>query len=55
MAAGWLVWPGGQHREPAALAGAAETTAALLTRGDARHDALSGPLILAAPQVRLQQ
>ncbi len=38
MAAGWLVWPGGQHREPAALAGAAATTAALLTRGDARHD-----------------
>jgi zinc protease len=38
MAAGWLVWPGGQHREPAALAGAAATTAALLTRGDARRD-----------------
>lgn len=38
MAAGWLVWPGGQQREPAALAGAAATTAALLTRGDARHD-----------------
>ncbi len=37
MAAGWLVWPGGQAREPAALAGAAATTAALLTRGDARH------------------
>jgi hypothetical protein len=38
MAAGWLVWPGGQAREPAALAGAAATTAALLTRGDARHE-----------------
>ncbi len=38
MASGWLVWPGGQHREPAALAGAAATTAALLTRGDARRD-----------------
>ena len=37
MAAGWLVWPGGQVREPVALAGAAATTAALLTRGDARH------------------
>jgi zinc protease len=38
MAAGWLVWPGGQQREAAALAGAAATTAALLTRGDARRD-----------------
>lgn len=36
MAAGWLVWPGGQLRET--LAGAAATTAALLTRGDARRD-----------------
>ena len=36
MAAGWLVWPGGQQRET--LAGAAATTAALLTRGDARRD-----------------
>jgi zinc protease len=32
------VWPGGQQREAAALAGAAATTAALLTRGDARRD-----------------
>lgn len=38
MAAGWLVWPGGQHREPAALAGASATIAALLTRGDASRD-----------------
>ena len=38
MAAGWLVWPGGQQREPSTLAGAAATTAALLTRGDARRD-----------------
>ena len=37
MAAGWLVWPGGQAREPAAYAGAAATTAALLTRGNATH------------------
>ena len=36
MAGGWLVWPGGQGREPAALAGAAAATAGLLTRGNAR-------------------
>ncbi len=38
VAAGWLVWPGGQLREPAELAGAASVTAALLTRGNARTD-----------------
>lgn len=37
MAAAWLVWPGGQAHEPAGLAGAAATTAALLTRGDAQR------------------
>lgn len=36
MAAGWLVWPGGQGAEPTEMAGAAATTAALLTRGNAR-------------------
>ena len=43
MAAGWLVWPGGQGSEPARLAGAAAATAALLTRGNARFtgDAIS--------------
>lgn len=38
MAAGWLVWPGGQSTEPSPLAGAAATTAALLTRGNDRHN-----------------
>ena len=38
VAAGWLVWPGGQLREPAKFAGAASVTAALLTRGNARID-----------------
>ena len=38
MAAGWLVWPGGQSTEPRALAGAAASIAALLTRGNAQHD-----------------
>lgn len=43
MAAGWLVWSGGQGREPLALAGAAAATASLLTRGNARFtgDAIS--------------
>ncbi len=43
MAAGWLVWPGGQGSEPARLAGIAAATAALLTRGNARFtgDAIS--------------
>lgn len=36
MAAGWLVWAGGQGAEPTELAGAAAATAALLTRGNAR-------------------
>src|SRR5690606_25860168 len=38
LAAGWLVWPGGQRHEPEALAGAASVAAALLTRGDAKLD-----------------
>jgi zinc protease len=43
MAAGWLVWAGGQGAEPPALAGAAAAAAALLTRGNARFsgDAIS--------------
>ncbi|MFZ6183404.1 M16 family metallopeptidase [Nannocystis pusilla] len=36
VAAGWLIWPGGLRREPAALAGANSVIAALLTRGNAR-------------------
>lgn len=43
VAAGWLVWSGGQISEPAPLAGAASVMAALLTRGNAQlsGDALS--------------
>lgn len=43
MAAGWLVWAGGQGSEPSGLAGAAAAVAALLTRGNARFtgDAIS--------------
>jgi zinc protease len=45
MAAGWLVWPGGQRDEPRTLAGAAAAAAALLTRGNAR---MSGDELSAA-------
>ncbi|MDC0674562.1 M16 family metallopeptidase [Nannocystis radixulma] len=38
VAAGWLIWPGGQRREPVALAGSNSVAAALLTRGNARLD-----------------
>lgn len=38
VAAGWLIWPGGQRREPLALAGSNSVVAALLTRGNARVD-----------------
>lgn len=38
VAAGWMIWPGGQQAEPAGLAGAASLTASLLTRGNAKLD-----------------
>lgn len=38
MAAGWLVWPGGQRIEPRALAGATPIASALLTRGTRERD-----------------
>lgn len=38
MAAGWMVWPGGQRAEPTKLAGATPLLAALLTRGTCERD-----------------
>jgi zinc protease len=38
MAAGWMVWPGGQRAETPALAGATALATALLTRGTATID-----------------
>lgn len=38
MLAGWMVWPGGQRIEPAALAGASPLMATLLTRGTDERD-----------------
>lgn len=38
MAAGWLVWPGGQRAEPARIAGATPLAASLLTRGTTERD-----------------
>ena len=38
MAAGWLVWPGGQRAEPKAIAGATPLLASLLTRGTRERD-----------------
>jgi zinc protease len=38
MAAGWLVWPGGQRVEPRALSGATPMIASLLTRGTRERD-----------------
>lgn len=38
MAAGWMVWRGGQRVEPARLAGSTALAAALLTRGSGERD-----------------